>query len=72
MCQEKLLIDHCLVKILVFVSRLAMIEQERRDRELALRLAQDPDAVDTEAAQQVTQLPLQRYADNFISINKSF
>ena len=45
----------------VFVPRLAMIEQERRDRELALRLAQDPDAVDTEAAQQVPQSPLQRY-----------
>ena len=36
-----------------------MIEQERRDRELALRLAQDPEAVDTET-QQVPQLPLQR------------
>lgn len=49
-----------------------MIEQERRDRELALRLAQDPNAVDTEAAQQVPQSPLQRYADNFIGINKPF
>lgn len=49
--------------MLVFVPRLAMIEQERRDRELALRLAQDPDAVDTEAAQQVPQSPLQRYDD---------
>ena len=56
--------------MLVFVPRLAMIEQERRDRELALRLAQDPDAVDTEAAQQVPpQSPLQRYADNFISLS---
>lgn len=44
--------------------RLAMIEQERRDRELALRLAQDPDAVDTEAAQQVPQSPLQRATPN--------
>lgn len=48
-----------------------MIEQERRDRELALRLAQDPDAVDTEA-QQVSQMPLQRCADNFICINRPF
>ena len=55
--------------MLVFVPRLAMIEQERRDRELALRLAQDPDAVDTEAAQQVPQSPLQRYADHFISLS---
>lgn len=55
--------------MLVFAPRLAMIEQERRDRELALRLAQDPDAVDTEAAQQVPQSPLQRYADNFISLS---
>ncbi|XP_029180635.2 unconventional myosin-VI-like [Acropora millepora] len=39
--------------------RLAMIEQERRDRELALRLAQDPEALDAEA-QQAPQLPLQR------------
>ncbi|XP_073228472.1 unconventional myosin-VI-like isoform X3 [Porites lutea] len=39
--------------------RLAMIEQERRDRELALRLAQGPDALDSEA-QQAPQLPLQR------------
>jgi len=37
-----------------------MTEQERRDRELALRLAQDPDAVDTEAVQQVPQSPIQR------------
>ena len=36
-----------------------MIEQERRDRELALRLTQDPDALDAEV-QQVPQLPLQR------------
>lgn len=36
-----------------------MIEQERRDRELALRLAQGPDALDSEA-QQTSQLPLQR------------
>jgi len=36
-----------------------MIEQERRDRELALRLAQDPEALDAEA-QQAPQLPLQR------------
>ena len=55
--------------MLVFAPRLAMIEQERRDRELALRLAQDPDAVDTEAAQQVPKSPLQRYADNFISLS---
>ena len=47
-----------------------MIEQERRDRELAMRLAQDPEAVDTEA-QQAPQLP-QRYADNFICINCRF
>lgn len=39
--------------------RLAMVEQERRDRELALRLAQDPEALDAEA-QQAPQLPLQR------------
>lgn len=39
--------------------RLAVIEQERRDRELALRLAQDPEALDAEA-QQAPQLPLQR------------
>jgi len=44
-----------------------MIEQERRDRELALRLAQDPEAVDTEA-QQAPQLP-ERYA---ICINCRF
>lgn len=44
--------------------RLAMTEQERRDRELALRLAQDPDAVDTEAAQQVPQSPIQRATPN--------
>ncbi|KAJ7363631.1 Unconventional myosin-VI [Desmophyllum pertusum] len=36
-----------------------MVEQERRDRELALRLTQDPDALDAEA-QQAPQLPLQR------------
>ena len=36
-----------------------MIEQERRDRELALRLAQDSDALDSEM-QQAPQLPLQR------------
>lgn len=36
-----------------------MIEQERRDRELALRLAQGADALDSEA-QQAPQLPLQR------------
>ena len=46
-----------------------MIEQERRARELALILAQDPDAVDKEAAQQVPQSPLRRYADNFISLS---
>lgn len=39
--------------------RWAMIEQERRDRELALRLTQDPDALDAEV-QQAPQLPLQR------------
>lgn len=39
--------------------QLAVIEQERRDRELALRLAQDPEALDAEA-QQAPQLPLQR------------
>ena len=44
----------------MFVSRLAMIEQERRDRELALRLAENPDALDAEA-QQGPQVPLQRY-----------
>lgn len=49
-----------------------MTEQERRDRELALRLAQDPDAVDTEAAQQVPQSPIQRSADNFSCINRPF
>ena len=43
----------------LFLFRLAMIEQERRDRELALRLAQDPEALDAEA-QQAPQLPLQR------------
>ena len=48
-----------------------MIEQERRDRELALRLAQDPDAVDTEV-QQAPQLPLQRYADSFYLYQKPF
>ena len=42
-----------------------MIEQERRDRELALRLAQDPDALDTEA-QQAPQVPLQRCVDAVI------
>lgn len=41
-----------------------MIEQERRDRELALRLAQDPDALDAEV-QQAPQLPLQRYEEIF-------
>ena len=37
-----------------------MIEQERRDRELALRLAQGPEALDAEA-EQAPQLPLQRF-----------
>ena len=40
-----------------------MIEQERRDRELALRLTQDPDALDAEV-QQAPQLPLQRWAED--------
>ena len=40
-----------------------MIEQERRDRELALRLTQDPDALDAEA-QQGPQLSLQRCDSN--------
>ena len=49
----------------MFVSRLAVIEQERRDRELALRLAENPDALDAEA-QQGPQVPLQRCGDNTI------
>ena len=40
-----------------------MIEQERRDRELALRLTQDPDALDAEV-QQAPQLLLQRWAED--------
>lgn len=52
------------MKCVCFVFRLAMIEQERRDRELALRLTQDPDALDAEA-QQGPQLSLQRCDGNF-------
>lgn len=58
--RERMGIISCIYGIkALFLFRLAMIEQERRDRELALRLAQGPEALDAEA-QQAPQLPLQR------------